>query len=133
MATTYIATVDARILPTPKKHPTIFRTFEGLPLGQAMLLVNDHDPKPLHYQFAAERPGQFEWRYLENGPEVWRVEIRRTGTSLTSEKLLEKRQLLPVRDYLQGQARFRAITDELVADTQAQIDAKWAAYYRAAE
>ncbi len=89
MATTYIATVDARILPTPKKHPTIFRTFEGLPLGQAMLLVNDHDPKPLHYQFAAERPGQFEWRYLENGPEVWRVEIRRTGTSLTSEKLLE--------------------------------------------
>lgn len=89
MATTYIATVDARILPIPQKHPTIFRTFEGLPVGQAMLLVNDHDSKPLYYQFAAERTGQFDWRYLENGPELWKVEIRRTAAPLTAEKPAE--------------------------------------------
>jgi hemerythrin-like domain-containing protein/uncharacterized protein (DUF2249 family) len=77
MATTYTTTVDARVLPVPQKHPTIFRAFEDLKAGEAMLLVNDHDPKPLYYQFAAERTGQFEWRYLENGPEVWKVEIRR--------------------------------------------------------
>ena len=86
MATTYAATVDARVLPIPQKHPTIFRTFEGLKTGEAMLLVNDHDPKPLYYQFAAERTGQFEWRYLENGPEVWRVEIRRTAPALATEQ-----------------------------------------------
>ena len=86
MATTYTATVDARTLPIPQKHPTIFRTFEGLPVGQAMLLVNDHDPKPLYYQFAAERTGQFEWHYLENGPEVWQVEIRRTTEPSVAEK-----------------------------------------------
>jgi hemerythrin-like domain-containing protein/uncharacterized protein (DUF2249 family) len=79
MPATYAATVDARVLPIPQKHPTIFRTFEGLAVGDAMLLVNDHDPKPLYYQFAAERTGQFEWRYLENGPEVWKVEIRRVA------------------------------------------------------
>ena len=89
MSTTYAATVDARILPIPQKHPTIFRTFEGLPVGEAMLLVNDHDPKPLYYQFAAERTGQFDWRYLENGPDVWKVEIRRTGAPAAAERLAE--------------------------------------------
>ncbi len=89
MATNYTATVDARVLPIPQKHPTIFRTFEDLPVGEAMLLVNDHDPKPLYYQFAAERTGQFEWRYLENGPEVWQVEIRRTAAPSIAEKPAE--------------------------------------------
>jgi hemerythrin-like domain-containing protein/uncharacterized protein (DUF2249 family) len=86
MATTYASVVDARTLPIPQKHPTIFRTFEALGAGQAMLLVNDHDPKPLYYQFAAERAGQFEWRYLENGPEVWQVEIRRTAGGAAGQK-----------------------------------------------
>ena len=42
------------------------------------VLVNDHDPKPLYYQFSFERAGTFTWRYLEEGPEVWRVEIGKT-------------------------------------------------------
>ncbi|OYD06695.1 hypothetical protein CHM34_15370 [Paludifilum halophilum] len=42
-----------------------------------MELVNDHDPKPLYYQFRAERTGSFEWEYLDQGPEVWRVAIRK--------------------------------------------------------
>ncbi len=89
MATTYAATVDARVLPIPQKHPTIFQTFEALGVGEAMLLVNDHDPKPLYYQFAAERTGQFAWRYLENGPEVWKVEIRRVAPAAAAEKPAE--------------------------------------------
>jgi hemerythrin-like domain-containing protein/uncharacterized protein (DUF2249 family) len=89
MPATYAATVDARVLPIPQKHPTIFRTFEGLAVGDAMLLVNDHDPKPLYYQFAAERTGQFEWRYLENGPEVWRVEIRRVAPAAATQQPAE--------------------------------------------
>lgn len=40
-----------------------------------MELINDHDPKPLHYQFLAERADRFEWEYIEQGPEVWRVAI----------------------------------------------------------
>jgi uncharacterized protein (DUF2249 family) len=37
--------------------------------------VNDHDPKPLFYQFSAERAGEFTWDYIESGPMVWRVRI----------------------------------------------------------
>ncbi len=85
MPASYAATVDARVLPIAQKHPTIFRTFEGLAVGDAMLLVNDHDPKPLYYQFAAERTGQFEWHYLENGPAVWQVEIRRVAAAAASQ------------------------------------------------
>jgi len=43
-----------------------------------MLLMNDHDPKPLYYQLSAEYPGCFEWKYVENGPERWQVEIQKT-------------------------------------------------------
>ncbi|MBZ0170597.1 Hemerythrin HHE cation binding domain protein [Candidatus Methylomirabilis lanthanidiphila] len=81
MSANYAATVDARVLPIPQKHPTIFRVFDELAVGDTMLLVNDHDPKPLYYTFAAERTEQFEWRYLEAGPEVWQVAIRRIAAA----------------------------------------------------
>lgn len=71
--------LDVRVIPPRDKHPTIFRTFESLEVGEAFDLLNDHDPFPLRYQFEAERPGEFEWTYLEMGPEVWRVRIARSG------------------------------------------------------
>ncbi|MCL5045217.1 MAG: DUF2249 domain-containing protein, partial [Actinobacteria bacterium] len=40
---------------------------------------NDHDPKPLHYLFQAEKTGTFEWAYLEKGPVDWRVRIKKVG------------------------------------------------------
>ncbi len=70
--------IDVRTVPPPHRHPLIFSTFEELAPGDRMILVNDHDPKPLYYQFSAEMPGQFEWNYLEKGPD-WRVEIKKTG------------------------------------------------------
>ncbi|MDF2487044.1 MAG: hypothetical protein K0R46_3212, partial [Herbinix sp.] len=48
---------------------------EALQPGEIMELINDHDPRPLHYQFIMERPNTFAWEYLEEGPEVWRVAI----------------------------------------------------------
>ena len=55
------------------------KIFAALKPGEAFHLVNDHDPKPLYYQFKAEHDGAFGWTYLESGPEVWRVEIRRAA------------------------------------------------------
>jgi uncharacterized protein (DUF2249 family) len=70
-------TLDVRHIPPPQKHPTIFQAFDRLAPGQAFILINDHDPKPLYYQFMHEREGQFSWEYLEKGPEAWRVQIGR--------------------------------------------------------
>ena len=68
---------DVRQVPPPQRHPLIFQTFEALQVGERFQLVNDHDPKPLFYQFKAERAGQFSWDYVEQGPSVWRVNIGR--------------------------------------------------------
>lgn len=71
--------IDVRTIAPRDRHPLIFSTFGKLAKGQAMELVNDHDPKPLYYQFNAEIPGGFAWEYLERGPDTWRVAITRTG------------------------------------------------------
>ena len=73
-----LRTLDVRVIPPREKHPTIFSTFSALAPGESFVLVNDHDPKPLRYQFDYEHAGQFGWEYLEEGPAVWRVEISRT-------------------------------------------------------
>ena len=71
--------LDVRETPPRVRHPLIFQTFDDLQPGQAFVLVNDHDPKPLRYQLAAEREGTFVWEYLEEGPETWQVRIGKTS------------------------------------------------------
>ncbi|MCL4287184.1 MAG: DUF2249 domain-containing protein [Thermoleophilia bacterium] len=72
------AELDVRSEPPPRRHELIFDTWGRLQPGAAFVLVNDHDPKPLYYQFEAEHGGAFSWEYLEEGPEVWRVRIGRS-------------------------------------------------------
>ncbi len=71
--------LDVRPIVPKEKHQTIHSTFEKLNPGQSMMLVNDHDPKPLYYEFSFEKPGQFKWEYVEQGPEVWKVMITRVS------------------------------------------------------
>lgn len=70
-------TIDVRTVPPRERHPLIFKTFEGLNRGEAFELVNDHDPKPLYYQFQAEKGSTFGWTYLEQGPQTWRVRVEK--------------------------------------------------------
>ena len=68
-------TIDVREIAPPQRHPLIFQTYQAVAPGEAFELVNDHDPKPLYYQFEAEHAGEFTWEYLEEGPQRWRVQI----------------------------------------------------------
>lgn len=71
--------LDVRSLPPAGRHQLIFSAFDSLTPGESFELVNDHDPKPLRYQLAAEHPDEFSWDYLEAGPTAWRVRIARTA------------------------------------------------------
>jgi uncharacterized protein (DUF2249 family) len=71
--------IDVRRVAPAQRHPLIFDTFAGLAPGASFVLVNDHDPKPLYYQFAAEHTGEFTWEYLDKGPIDWRVRIGKTA------------------------------------------------------
>ncbi len=66
---------DVRPIPGRVKHAQIFQRWFDLPVGQFFVLLNDHDPVPLYYQFTAEFPEAFAWEYLERGPEEFRVKI----------------------------------------------------------
>jgi uncharacterized protein (DUF2249 family)/quercetin dioxygenase-like cupin family protein len=68
-------TLDVRELAPRDRHARIFATFNALRPGEALRLVNDHDPKPLKYQFAAEHAGEATWEPEQEGPEVWVVRI----------------------------------------------------------
>lgn len=67
--------MDVRPIPCSIKHGLIIRTWEQLPVGDHFILLNDHDPVPLYYQFAAQWPGAFTWEHLVKGPDEFRVKI----------------------------------------------------------
>jgi uncharacterized protein (DUF2249 family) len=69
--------LDVRALPHGQRHEIIFARLDALAPGRALVIVNDHDPKPLRYQTEALWPGRFSWTYREAGPQIWRLAITR--------------------------------------------------------
>jgi uncharacterized protein (DUF2249 family) len=67
--------MDVRPIPCSIKHGLILKTWRTLPVGDYFILLNDHDPVPLRYQFEAEFPGAVKWEYVERGPNDFRVKI----------------------------------------------------------
>ena len=80
MSTNAEQILDVRSEPPARRHELIFDSYHDLRPGDGFVLVNDHDPKPLWYQFEAEHSGAYSWDYLEQGPQVWRVRIGRPAS-----------------------------------------------------
>lgn len=68
---------DARAVPCSIKHGRIFDFWNQLAVGAHFDLVNDHDPVPLYYQFAAQFPGAFTWEYQDTEAEAFCIRITR--------------------------------------------------------
>jgi uncharacterized protein (DUF2249 family) len=69
--------VDLRPLPPYMRHDRIMKIWNELKPGEFLRITNDHDPKPLRYQFEAEYPNAYSWQYEQNGPTDWIVKIGR--------------------------------------------------------
>jgi len=67
--------MDVRPIPCSVKHGLIIRSWLELAVGDHFILLNDHDPVPLYYQFSALWPEAFTWEHLVKGPEEFRVKI----------------------------------------------------------
>jgi uncharacterized protein (DUF2249 family) len=67
--------MDVRPIPCSIKHGLIIKTWLALPVGDHFILLNDHNPVPLYYQFAAQWPGAFTWEHIVKGPQEFRVKI----------------------------------------------------------
>lgn len=70
--------IDLRNTAARERHPLVFGHFDALQPGASLQLINDHDPRPLYYQFQDRCAGQFDWTYLQAGPDLWRVQIGKT-------------------------------------------------------
>jgi uncharacterized protein (DUF2249 family)/quercetin dioxygenase-like cupin family protein len=73
--------LDVRLLRKPDKHPVIFRAYEELPVGESLVLVNDHDPRHLRDEFDVEHPGSYGWEYLAKDRGAWRIRITKLSAT----------------------------------------------------
>ncbi len=73
-----IVELDVRHVPIWERHEMILKEWDALEPGQTLRIINDHDPKPLRYQFEAEYKGHFEWQYEQQGLKDWIVSIKKT-------------------------------------------------------
>ena len=92
-------TLDVTVIEPRLKHPTIFDKFDSLLPGEAFIIHNDHDPKPLYYQLLAERGQVFVWDYLEKGPEIWQVKIAKNTNAENAETIGQ----IVAKDYRKAQ------------------------------
>ncbi|ODU20876.1 MAG: hypothetical protein ABS80_18045 [Pseudonocardia sp. SCN 72-51] len=72
--------LDVRPLLKPDKHPTIFRTYDALDVGESFVLVNNHDPRHLRNEFNTDHPDGYGWEYLDRGP-AWRIRITKLAST----------------------------------------------------
>ena len=95
-----IEVLNVSVIEPRFKHSTIFEKFDSKLPGDALIIHNDHDPKPLYYQLMAERGQTFTWEYLENGPDIWRVKIAKREADPGEETIGE----MVAKDYRKAQA-----------------------------
>lgn len=76
-----LAELDVRAIPKPQRHALIHDRFAELAVGDAFVLVNDHDPRHLRDEFERELAGSFAWTYDLAGPQEWRVRIARVAST----------------------------------------------------
>lgn len=71
--------LDVRPVEPKDRFDAIMTAYDGLASGATLELVVDHDPRCMYYTLQATREeGSFSFDYLEDGPEVWRVEVTRS-------------------------------------------------------
>lgn len=72
-----IPTIDVRAIPPYERHPRVFSVLEAMKPSQCLEIVSDHEPRSLQYQIQVRFPGLFDWAFVEQGPDVWRVLVTR--------------------------------------------------------
>jgi len=73
--------LDVRPLIPIKRHEKLLKLFKDLPAGESFVFINDHDPKPLYYEFRSIFGDVVGWEYLQRDPEEWKVRVTRTAES----------------------------------------------------
>lgn len=71
--------LDVRAIPHARRHAMVIGAAGAIKPGQALVLVAHHAPRPVLAEVQQRYPGQFTLEWLQEGPEVWQVRLRRAG------------------------------------------------------
>ena len=75
-----VVALDVRPVEPKDRYEAIMAAYEALAPNAALELIVDHDPKCMYYTLKATRGDDaFDFVYLEDGPETWRVRVTRTA------------------------------------------------------
>ena len=77
-----IKIMDIRKIMPFERHGKIMSAWDSLKPGESFKIINDHEPKPLYYQFDAEYKGQFDWKYEKQGPGEWIFIIKKVSDKI---------------------------------------------------
>lgn len=77
--------LDVRSVEPKHRFELIMDAYETLRADQTLELTVDHDPKCMYYTLKATRGDDaFTFEYLEEGPETWRVQVRKSEIGASS-------------------------------------------------
>ncbi len=68
-------------MPTWERHARIYAAFDSLEDGASLIIITDHEPRPLRLQLEQLRPQQFIWAQRHLGIGRWEISLRRISTS----------------------------------------------------
>ncbi|MBW7867143.1 MAG: DUF2249 domain-containing protein [Brumimicrobium sp.] len=74
--------LDVRVLIPTDRHSLLNKMFNELPAGESFTFINDHDPKPLYYEFQSIHGDVVGWEYLNQGGREWKVKVTRLANSV---------------------------------------------------
>jgi len=80
--------IDVRSIPPPERHAQIFALFAALRDAQALVLISDHEPRPLRAEFHLTHNGSFSWVQRQLGDGRWEVRIARSLASASSSAIV---------------------------------------------
>ena len=69
--------VDVRGVALDERRSSVLLSYRRLAVGDTMELADVLDPVDLYSELNAIASGDFSWLYLERGPGVWRVSVRK--------------------------------------------------------
>jgi len=68
-------------------HIDIFERLSAMEIGQSVMIIHDHNLRPLYFRLQAECRQAFGWETLDDGPEAWRVQLTRKTPGANSETI----------------------------------------------
>lgn len=69
--------MDVRLLAPAERHADILRAFDRLAAGQSLLVVTDHDARPLHTELEQTRRFAYSWAQRRIGDRQWEITLRK--------------------------------------------------------